>query len=66
MYYKYVFQITGTCISKTTTNVPSSFSKSVYNILPGLVCIWNDVYEICANHFFKKHLCALQLVCTCT
>ena len=44
-------------------NVPSNFSKSVCikfllcNILPGLVCIWNDVQK----HFWKEHLCVLQV-----
>src|SRR6218665_251473 len=58
-----------------TANVPYNFSKCVCiqfllrNILPGLICIWNDVYEIIINvqkHFWKEHLCALQVfLCVC-
>src|SRR6218665_610863 len=33
----------------------------VCNILPGLICNWNDVYEICEKHFWKEHLCALKV-----
>src|SRR6218665_3943018 len=29
-------------------------------ILPELICIWNDVYEIMCKHFRKEHSCALQ------
>ena len=31
------------------------------NILPGLICIWKDVYEIMCKHFRKEHLCARQV-----
>src|SRR6218665_2250315 len=31
------------------------------NILPGLICIWNDMYEIMCKHLWKEHLCALQV-----
>ena len=30
------------------------------NILPGLICIRNDVYEIMCKHFRKEYSCALQ------
>src|SRR6218665_3402646 len=38
---------------------------SFVNILPGLICIWNDVYEYVQTHFF---LCALvsRLLCART
>ena len=33
------------------------------NILPELIWIWNDVYEMCAKkHFWKEHLCAFQFL----
>jgi len=48
------------------TNVSFNFLKSVHtyfsNILPGLIWIWIDMYEICAKKdFWKEHLCALQV-----
>ena len=30
------------------------------NILPLLICMWNEVQEICAKKILKKHLCALK------
>ena|SRR6218665_19407 len=51
-------------------NVPSNFSKSVClkfllcNILPGLICIWNNVYKIFAKTFLKgKFMSASSFLC---
>src|SRR6218665_2485020 len=60
-------------------NVPSNFSKCVCkqfllcNILPGLICICNDMYEICAKTFLEGTfmcapsflLCAGLMACLC-
>jgi len=41
-------------IGLAVTNAPSNFS-----VLPGLICTWNDVYELCAKTFFEgKFMCA--------
>ena len=53
------------------TNVPSFFKVCVRikfplcNILPGLSCIWIDIYEICAETFLEgTFMCAPSfLVC---
>src|SRR6218665_2698243 len=31
------------------------------NIILGLICIYDDVQEICAKPFLKGHFCALQV-----
>jgi len=36
------------------------------NILPGLICIWNDMYEVCAKTFFEGTFMCAQSFRVCT
>ena len=34
--------------------VPLIFQSLLHNILPGLICTWSDMYEICAKTFLEE------------
>jgi len=78
---RFTWQHLGTCTTTVWSMVPLIFeSLRVHKIsfvqhLPGLICDWNNVYEICAKTFLEGtfmscvlqvFLCALipRLVCT--
>src|SRR6218665_1303309 len=48
----------------TFLNVCVRIKLLLCNILPGLICIWKDVYEICAKTFLEgKFMCAKNFLC---